>query len=57
MKAPQEIKRWIAVARRAQGKPNGVVSWLFDSPTMERKLAKNKRLNKRTQVKQALRVR
>jgi hypothetical protein len=56
MKAPQEIKRWIARARRDRGKSNGVVSWLFDHPTMERKLAKNKHLNKRTQVKQALRV-
>lgn len=47
MKAPKEIKRWIAVIRHHSGKKNGVISWLFDNPELERKLRTNKRINKR----------
>lgn len=54
MKAPREIKRYAAVARSLRGKHNGVVSWLFDHPELERKLAKNKRLSDRRDVRQAL---
>ena len=43
MQAPREIKRWIAKARRARGKKNGVVRWLWDHPEMERKMANDKR--------------
>ncbi|MBD8088699.1 hypothetical protein IFT48_01820 [Pseudomonas fluorescens] len=54
MKAPYEIKRYAAVARSRRGKSNGVVSWLFDHPDLERKMAKNKRLVKRRGVREAL---
>lgn len=54
MKAPREFKRLAAVARHHRGKPNGVVTRLFDHPTLERKLVKNKRLNNRKVVNQAL---
>lgn len=47
MKAPKEIRRWVAKRRRSDSKKNGVVSWLFDAPKVEVKLAKNKRLYKR----------
>lgn len=57
MKAPREIKQWISRARSYRGKPNGVVRWLFENPDIERKLITNKRLNRRTQIKAALRVR
>lgn len=57
MKAPREIKQWISRARSDRGKSNGVVRWLFESPDKERKLATNKRLNRRTQIRAALRVR
>ena len=43
MQAPREIKRWIAKARRARGKKNGVVRWLWDHPEMERKMVNDKR--------------
>jgi hypothetical protein len=56
MKAPREIKQWISKARSSRGKPNGVVRWLFEHPDHERKLAKNKHTNRRTKIKQALRV-
>ena len=51
MKAPKEIKRWINQRRSREGKPNGVVSWLFDAPDVEVMMAKNKRLNRRTKAK------
>lgn len=51
MKAPKEVKRWIAKRRHHDGKKNGVVSWLFDSPTIEVKLSKNKRLLNRSRNK------
>lgn len=57
MKAPREIRQWIAKARSHQGKPNGVVKWLFECPELGRKLANNKHLNRRTKVKAQLRVR
>ena len=54
MKAPQEIKRYVAKARSRRGKSNGVVSWLFDHPELERKMVKNKRLVNRRPVRQTL---
>ncbi len=54
MKAPKEIKRWINQRRSREGKPNGVVPWLFDSPTVEVMLAKNKRLNRRMKNKREI---
>ncbi|MDO8416243.1 MAG: hypothetical protein Q7S87_08545 [Agitococcus sp.] len=30
MKAPQEIKRWVAKRRSQSGKKNGVVTWIFE---------------------------
>jgi hypothetical protein len=47
MKAAREIKRWIARVRRRFGKKNGVVSYLWDAPEMERKFEPNKHLNRR----------
>jgi len=43
MKAPKEIKNWINQRRKREGKKNGVVSWLFDAPSVEIMLSKNKR--------------
>lgn len=54
MKASREIKRYAAKARSRRGKPNGVVSWLFDHPELERKMAKNKRLINRRPMREAL---
>lgn len=54
MKAPQEIKRYVAKARSRRGKSNGVVRWLFDHPELERKMCKNKRLTNRRPVREAL---
>lgn len=48
MKAPKEIKRWIAKQRRRFGKGNGVVPYLFDAPEIERKIATNKRTQEPT---------
>lgn len=56
MKAPREIKRYIAKARSYRGKPNGVVRWLFECPELGRKLANNKHLNRRSEVKARLRI-
>lgn len=47
MKANKEVRNWVRRLVKSLGKKNGVVSscW-FDSPGMERKIAKNKRLKK-----------
>lgn len=44
MKASGEIRRYVNRARSKRGKKNGVVSWLFDHPELERKIANDKRL-------------
>lgn len=43
MKAPREIKRFVAKMRKLKGKRNGVVRWLFEGRTVQRKLIKNRR--------------
>lgn len=42
MKAPKEIRQWINRRRRASGKTNGVIPWLWEHPEMERKMANQK---------------
>lgn len=47
MKATKEVRAWVKRLVKSFGKKNGVVnSCWFDSPNMERKMAKNKRLKK-----------
>lgn len=47
MKAPKEVKQWIAKARSVRGKKNGVVSWLWENPKMFLKMVKSKRFQLR----------
>lgn len=43
MKAPKEIRNWINKRRSADGKKNGVVRWLFESPRIERMFGADKK--------------
>jgi hypothetical protein len=43
MKYPKEIKLWINRQRKRYGKKNGVVSWIFENPRIERMIGTNKR--------------
>lgn len=40
MKVPKELRQYINQRKRYDAKPNGVISWLWDS--IERKMATNK---------------
>lgn len=47
MKATKEVRAWVKRLVKCVGNKNGVVrSCWFDSPDMDRKMAKNKRLKK-----------
>lgn len=56
MKAPREIKLWINKRRSKDGKRNGIVRWLFDSPRVEGMMLRNKN-NKSVIKKQELECR
>jgi len=43
MKASKEIRAWVNQRRKDSGKRNGVVTWLWDAPDMERKDANSKK--------------
>jgi hypothetical protein len=47
MKASTEVRRWVSRVRRRDAKPNGVISYLWDAPVMERKVENDKKAQPR----------